>query len=79
MIEINDFVFEEVNYYGVGNAWKKYGESLSRENITVLEGAEDLYPDARKMIDIAKNRFEMKEFIDPFNIQPNYLIEQVTN
>ena len=45
----------------------------------VLEGAEDLYPDARKMIDFAKNRFEMKEFIDPFNIQPNYLIDQVTN
>ena len=79
LIEINDFVFEEANYYGVGNAWKKYGESLSTENIMVLEGAEDLYPDARKMIDFAKNRFEMKEFIDPFNIQPNYLIEQVTN
>ena len=79
LIEIKDFVFEEANYYAVGNAWKKYGESLSRENITVLEGAEDLYPDARTMINFAKNRFEMKEFIDPFNIQPNYLIEQVTN
>ena len=79
MIEINDFVFGEANYYGVGNAWKKYGESLSRKNIKVLEGAEDFYPDARTMINFAKNRFEMKEFIDPFNIQPNYLIEQVTN
>ena len=29
LIEIKDFVFEETNYYGVGNAWKKYGESLS--------------------------------------------------
>ena len=79
LIEIKDFVFEETNYYGVGNAWKKYGESLSRENILFLEGAEDLYPDARTMINYAKIRFEMKEFIDPFNIQPNYLIEQVTN
>ena len=79
LIEIKDFVFEETNYYGVGNAWKKYGESLSRENIIFLEGAEDLYPDARTMINYAKIRFEMKEFIDPFNIQPNYLIEQVTN
>ena len=79
LIEIKDFVFEETNYYGVGNAWKKYGESLSKENIVVLEDAEDLYPDARTMINFAKNRFEMKEFIDPFNIQPNYLIEQVTN
>ena len=79
MIEIKDFVFEETNYYGVGNAWKKYGESLSRENIIFLDGAEDLYPDARTMINYAKIRFEMKEFIDPFNIQPNYLIEQVTN
>ena len=79
LIEIKDFVFGETNYYGVGNAWKKYGESLSRENIIFLEGAEDLYPDARTMINYAKIRFEMKEFIDPFNIQPNYLIEQVTN
>ena len=79
LIEIKDFVFEETNYYGVGHAWKKYGESLSRENIIFLEGAEDLYPDARTMINYAKIRFEMKEFIDPFNIQPNYLIEQVTN
>mgnify|MGYP003951225683 FL=1 len=79
LIEIKDFVFEQTNNYGVGNAWKKYGESLSRENIMVLEGAEDLYPDARKMINYAKIRFEMKEFIDPFNIQPNYLIEKVTN
>ena len=79
LIEIKDFVFEETNYYGVGNAWKKYGESLSRENIIFLEGAEDLYPDARTMINYAKIRFEMKEFIEPFNIQPNYLIEQVTN
>ena len=79
LIEIKDFVFEETNYYGVGNAWKKYGEFLSRENIMFLEGAEDLYPDARTMINYAKIRFEMKEFIDPFNIQPNYLIEQVTN
>ena len=79
LIEIKDFVFEETNYYGVGNAWKKYGEALSRENIIFLEGAEDLYPDARTMINYAKIRFEMKEFIDPFNIQPNYLIEQVTN
>ena len=79
LIEIKDFVFEETNYYGVGNAWKKYGESLSRENIIFLEGAEDLYPDARTMINYAKIRFEMKEFIDPFNIQPNYLIDQVTN
>ena len=79
LIEIKDFVFKEANYYGVGNAWKKYGETLSSENITVLDGAEDLYPDARTMISFAKNRFEMKEFIDPFNIQPNYLIEQVTN
>ena len=79
LIEIKDFVFEETNYYGVGNAWKKSGESLSRENIIFLEGAEDLYPDARTMINYAKIRFEMKEFIDPFNIQPNYLIEQVTN
>ena len=79
LIEIKDFVFEETNNYGVGNAWKKYGESLSRENIIFLEGAEDLYPDARTMINYAKIRFEMKEFIDPFNIQPNYLIEQVTN
>ena len=79
LIEIKDFVFEETNYYGVGNAWKKYGESLSRENIIFLDGAEDLYPDARTMINYAKIRFEMKEFIDPFNIQPNYLIEQVTN
>ena len=79
LIEIKDFVFKEANYYGVGNAWKKYGETLSSENITVLDGAEDLYPDARTMISFAKNRFEMKEFIDPLNIQPNYLIEQVTN
>ena len=79
LIEIKDFVFKEANYYGVGNAWKKYGDTLSSENITVLDGAEDLYPDARTMISFAKNRFEMKEFIDPFNIQPNYLIEQVTN
>ena len=79
LIEIKDFVFEETNYYGVGNAWKKYGESLSRENIIFLEGAEDLYPDARTMINYAKIRYEMKEFIDPFNKQPNYLIEQVTN
>ena len=79
LVEIKDFVFEEADYYGVGNAWKKYEESLSRQNIKVLEGAEDLYPDARTMISYAKTRFEMKEFIDPFNIQPNYLIEQVTN
>ena len=79
LIEVKNFVFEQTNYYGVGNAWKKYGVSLSRENITILEGAEDLYPDARTMINYAKIRFEMKEFIDPFNIQPNYLIEQVTN
>ena len=79
LIEIKDFVFKEANYYGVGNAWKKYGDTLSSENITVLDGAEDLYPDARTMISFAKNRFEMKEFIDPFNIQPNYLIEQVSN
>ena len=79
LAEIKNFRFEDANYYGAGNAWKKYGDSLSRENITVLDGAEDLYPDARIMINYAKIRYEMKEFIDPFNIQPNYLIDQVTN
>ena len=79
LVEIKNFRFEDANYYGAGNAWKKYGDSLSRENITVLDGAEDLYPDARIMINYAKIRYEMKEFIDPFNIQPNYLIDQVTN
>ena len=79
LVEVKDFVSRESKYYGAGNAWKKYEESLARENITILEGAENLYPDARIMIDYAKTKFEMKEFIDPFNIQPNYLIEQVTN
>ena len=79
LVEIKNFLFEDANYYAAGNAWKKYGDSLSTENITVLDGAEDLYPDARIMINYAKIRYEMKEFIDPFNIQPNYLIDQVTN
>ena len=79
LVEIKNFLFEDADYYGAGNAWKKYGDSLSRENITLLDGAEDLHPDARIMINYAKIRYEMKEFIDPFNIQPNYLMEQVTN
>jgi tRNA threonylcarbamoyladenosine biosynthesis protein TsaB len=79
LLKVKNFSFNKTNYYAVGNAWARYGQHLSNDNIIVVDGAEHLYPDAKVMINFAKTRFEMQEFTEPFNIQPNYLIEQVTN
>ena len=63
----------------MGNAWTKYSDHLQNDKITVLDEAENVYPDAKTMIAYAKNRYLTEKPKKPFDIQPNYLIDKVTN
>jgi len=79
LIEIKEFEFNQTNFYGVGNAWTKYSDHLQNGKIIVLDEADTVYPDAKTMITCAKNRAINEEHTRPFDIQPNYLIDKVTN
>ena len=79
LIGIKDFEFNQTEFYGVGNAWTKYSDHLQNDKITVLDEAENVYPDAKTMIAYAKNRYLTEKPKKPFDIQPNYLIDKVTN
>tara|TARA_B100000809_G_scaffold54844_2_gene50617 strand:- start:517 stop:1185 length:669 start_codon:yes stop_codon:yes gene_type:complete len=79
VIEIKEFEFNQTDFYGAGNAWTKHSDHLQNGKIIVLDEADTVYPDAKTMITYAKNRFLAKEHTEPFDIQPNYLIDKVTN
>ena len=76
---IKEFEFNQTDFYGVGNAWTKHSDHLQNGKIIVLDEADTVYPDAKTMITYAKNRLLAKEHTEPFDIQPNYLIDKVTN
>jgi len=79
LIEIKEFEFNQRDFYGAGNAWTKYSDHLQNGKITVLNEADTFYPDAKMMIAYAKNRYLTEKHTKPFDIQPNYLIDKVTN
>ena len=79
LIDIKEFDFNQTDFYGVGNAWTKYSDHLLHGKIIVLDEADIVYPDARTMITYAKKRAINEEHTRPFDIQPNYLIDKVTN
>jgi len=79
LIEVKEFEFNQRDFYGAGNAWTKYSDHLQNGKITVLNEADTLYPDAKMMIAYAKKRYINEKHTKPFDIQPNYLIDKVTN
>ena len=79
LIRIKNVEFNQTEFYGVGNAWTKYSDHLQNDKITVLDEAENVYPDAKTMIAYAKNIYLTEKPKKPFDIQPNYLIDKVTN
>lgn len=70
---------ENAQWAGVGNGWEVYESTLSakiREQLTSIDV--HVYPHARSALEIAKERFEKKEWLDPLKAEPVYIRNQVT-